>query len=36
MQTELAKIIVPTKASGSFKATENFNTKLMRRDQLAK
>lgn len=36
LQTELAKSIVPSKASGSFKATENVNTKLLRRDFIAK
>jgi hypothetical protein len=36
MQLEFAKTIIPNKASGSFKATENLNTKLIRRDYLAK
>ena len=36
MQLELAKTIIPNKPCGSFKATENFNTKLLRRDYLAK
>lgn len=36
LQTELAKSLVPMQSSGSFKATENINTKLIRRDFLAK
>jgi hypothetical protein len=36
LQNELAKSLIPIKASGSFKATENINTKLLRRDFLAK
>lgn len=29
---EMAKTVVPSKASSSFKSGENINTKLMRRD----
>jgi hypothetical protein len=36
LQSEMAKSLIPIKASGSFKATENVNTKLLRRDFLAK
>ena len=36
LQSELAKSILPAKASGSFKATENINTTLQRRDFIAK
>jgi hypothetical protein len=32
----LAKAFVPNKTSSSFKAEENINTKILRRDFLAK
>ena len=36
LQAELAKVSVPTQASSSFKAAENINTKIQRRDFLSK
>ena len=36
MQAEIAKVQIPSKASSSFKAKEEINTKLQRRDFLSK
>ena len=36
LQSELARAILPIQSSGSFKATENVNTKMQRRDYMAK
>lgn len=36
LQAELARSNVPHNASSSFKATENVNTKILKRDFLAK
>jgi hypothetical protein len=36
MQAEIAKLAIPSKASSSFKAKEEINTKLQRRDFISK
>ena len=35
LQSEIAKSVLPTKASGSFNAKENINTKMKRREFVA-